>query len=109
MHFASGECPGNAEIARAVNRTGPWLTKWAKSAKPPRDYEVHAPLAAFLGVERDWLIDGKGEAPGGALWAAWLKEHGFPADAAERDVPVAASALFQPVPKGAAEAKRKTK
>ena len=72
VHFRSGRCLTNTEIGAAVERTQPWVTKWAKSAKPPRDYEVHAPLAAFLAVDERWLIRGEGTAPESELWERWI-------------------------------------
>lgn len=73
-HYRSGESPGNAEIGRAVERTGPWVTKWAKSSEPPTDFRVHAPLAAFLGVEERWLIRDQGDPPMVELWRRWLAD-----------------------------------
>lgn len=63
--------PGNAEIGEAVGRTGPWVTKWAASDTPPRDFEVHAPMARFLGVDELWLFRSAGDAPEPELWAVW--------------------------------------
>lgn len=81
-HFTSGSAPGNAEIGRAVDRTGPWVTKWADSETPPPDYRVHRPLAAFLGVEEAWLIRDEGEPPRRDLWQAWIEERRRPKTAA---------------------------
>lgn len=72
MHFRRGRCVTNTEIGAAVERTQPWVTKWAKSATPPKDYEVHRPLAAYLGVEESWLIRGEGDPPDVDLWDRWI-------------------------------------
>lgn len=76
VHFRTGRCLSNTEIGGAVKRTQPWVTKWARSPTPPRDFEVHRPLASFLGVEEDWLIRDEGKAPESELWEKWLQERG---------------------------------
>jgi hypothetical protein len=83
-HFRTGRCLSNTEIGAAVGRTQPWVTKWAKSATPPRDYEVHAPLAGFLGVDERWLIRGEGDAPELELWNRWRDEREATAPQATR-------------------------
>lgn len=112
LHFTSGECPANAEIGRAVERTGPWVTKWAKSATPPRDYEVHAPLADFLGVPRDWLIEGKGDPPRLDLWTVWLQERAADQTTSHtakpgREIKELPASAFIPVPRSMPAAKKK--
>jgi hypothetical protein len=71
VHFRTGRCVSNTEIGAAVERTQPWVTKWAKSAKPPKDFEVHAPLAAFFAVDERWLMRGEGDPPEVELWERW--------------------------------------
>jgi hypothetical protein len=73
-HFRTGKSPDNAEIGRAVARTGQWVTKWAESLEPPTDFRVQEPLASFLGVDVRWLFRGEGEPPMPELWARWLAE-----------------------------------
>lgn len=77
-HLEEGEPPGYAEIGRAVvttekpdGYTGQGVSTWARSDRPPRDFETHAPLAAALGVAEDWLIKEEGEPPRGELWETW--------------------------------------
>jgi hypothetical protein len=72
FHYRTGRAPSNAEIADAAKRTGEWLTKWAKSATPPRDFTVHGPVAGFLQVDERWLFRGEGEPPMPRLWEEWL-------------------------------------
>jgi len=72
VHLRTGRCVTHTEISEAVGRTQPWVTKWARSATPPRDYEVHRPLAAFLDVDEAWLVRGEGSAPEPELWERWL-------------------------------------
>ncbi len=62
---------------------GPWETL----AEPPTDWRVHAPLAAYLGVDERWLVRDEGEPPRPELWAAWIKERrgGSEQQAAEQD------------------------
>jgi hypothetical protein len=72
-HGARGEVLSNTDIATAVKRTQPWVTKWADSDTPPRDYEVHEPLATLLGVDERWLIRGEGNPPRAELWDEWSK------------------------------------
>lgn len=72
VHFRLGRCITNTAIGAAVDRTQPWVTKWAKSSKPPKDFQVHEPLAAFLGVDEMWLIRGQGEPPERDLWDRWV-------------------------------------
>jgi len=71
FHYRTGKAPGNAEIARSAGRTGEWLTKWERSPTPPRDYTVHAPIAAYLGADERWLFRGEGEPPMPQLWEEW--------------------------------------
>lgn len=79
--------PGNAEIGEAVGRTGPWVTKWAASDTPPRDFEVHEPMARFLGVEELWLFRNSGEPPEPELWAVWERFANERAAALQRRAP----------------------
>lgn len=74
-HYRAGKAPTNAEIGRAVQRTGQWVLKWSEATEAPTDYRVHAPLAEYLGVDRQWLIEGKGPAPEPGFWAGWLELH----------------------------------
>lgn len=105
-HFRTGEAPGNAEIGRAVGRSGPWVTKWAQLHDPPRDYTVHAPLAAFLGVEERWLIRGQGSAPDPELWNRWremrdgdsVHEEPAPPQKQQRRFPIAAKVIPEKKP-----------
>jgi hypothetical protein len=73
-HLVTGAAPSHAEIGREVGRTGPAVGAWMEEQEPPSDYRVHAPLAAFLGVEEGWLIRDAGEPPRAELWAAWTAE-----------------------------------
>lgn len=74
LHLRTGKCPENAEIGRAVGRTGQWVTKWAGKDTAPPDYlggqPLHAPLLAYFGVG-NWLIDGAGDPPDLILWQRW--------------------------------------
>jgi transcriptional regulator with XRE-family HTH domain len=71
MHFRTGQCVGQTDIAKAADRTQPWVAKWEKSPSAPKDYTTHRPLAAYLGVDEDWLIRGEGEPPEPDLWDRW--------------------------------------
>ena len=72
MHFRTGRCVTNTEIGDAVGRTQPWVSKWAKSNNPPRDFEVHEPLATFFALDERWLIRGEGKPPEIDLWDRWI-------------------------------------
>lgn len=75
-HYVTGRDPDNAAIGKAVGFTGQWATKWASSPTPPPDYfkgkAIHAALAAFLEVDKSWLIDGSGDPPRPELWDDWF-------------------------------------
>lgn len=79
-HLLSGEPPGYAEIGRATGLTGQAVSGWSSREEAPTNYKVHRPLAEFLGVDRDWLIDGAGDAPDSALWTRWLRAREASAD-----------------------------
>lgn len=74
-HLSSGAAATNAEIGRAVKRTGQAITGWSVREAPPPDYlnnkPLHSPLAAFLGVDERWLISGEGDPPEPELWKQW--------------------------------------
>lgn len=72
-HGSAREALSQADIARAVKRTAGWVTKWTESDVPPRDYEVHRPLADMLRVSEAWLIRGEGDPPDPGLWATWIE------------------------------------
>lgn len=95
MHFRTGEAPTNADIGRAVDRTGQWVTKWAESDTPPRDYEVHAPLAKYLAVPETWLIRDDGLPPREDLWADWLAERRAFGDGSESPIPTLERESFE--------------
>jgi hypothetical protein len=86
-HLLSGEPPGYAGIGRATGLSGQAVSGWSGRAEAPTNYKLHRPLAEFLGVDRDWLIDGVGEAPDGDLWLRWVRarheDHDAFADGAE--------------------------
>lgn len=80
-HFFGGDAPGNAEIGKAAERTGQWVTKWAESSTPPRDFEVHRPVTAYLltpvtgrdaDLDERWLFRNQGEPPYPDLWEIWV-------------------------------------
>lgn len=76
-HLVVGEPPTKEAIGEAVNRSGAWVSKWEDSPTAPKDYTVHAPLAAYFDVGRDWLIEGVGEAPDPDLWTRWRLARGI--------------------------------
>lgn len=71
-HLLTGEAPSHAEIGREVHRTGQAVSGWSAAAEPPSDWKVHAPLAAYLGMEEKWLIRNEGPPPRPELWREWL-------------------------------------
>ncbi len=74
-HLRVGEAPAFAEIGRAVGGlTGQGVGAWRGRVKPPANYELHKPLAAFFDVSIDWLIGDTVEPPRPELWEVWLKE-----------------------------------
>jgi hypothetical protein len=70
-HLRHAAAPTHAEIARAVNRTGPAVSAWAEVDEAPVDYRVHEPLADFLEVDEAWLVKNVGDPPRADLWEAW--------------------------------------
>lgn len=85
-----GHEPGNAEIGRAVDRSGQAISAWDGRDLPPPDYidgkPLHQPLADFLEVPKTWLIGGDGDPPDGDLWKYWqaLRAHRRPSGAKQR-------------------------
>lgn len=73
-HLVTGAAPSFAEIGREVDRTGPAVSGWTRTEEPPSDFRVHAPLAAFLGLEERWLVHNEGSPPREELWKAWVTE-----------------------------------
>lgn len=75
-HLSTGEPLTLAAIAKAVGRTGPAVGSWFARALPPPDYldgtPLHEPLASTLGVSKEWLINGHGDAPMPDLWKIWV-------------------------------------
>lgn len=61
-------------IAKAVGMTQPGVQPWYERTDPPKDWTVHKPLAAVLGVPEGWLIKNDGDPPRPELWAPWFKE-----------------------------------
>lgn len=61
-------------LAEAVSRTGPTVAEWYDRAEPPKDWQVHAPMARVLDVPESWLIRGQGDPPRPHLWTEWLAE-----------------------------------
>lgn len=84
-HLVTGEAPSFAMIAKALPgekgepMTGQAVSGWKRRTEPPTNWKLHAPLAAALGVDEDWLIKDEGEPPHSALWAAWLEARAHPA------------------------------
>lgn len=72
LHGRKGQAPEQTAVAKAVGRSQPTVAEWYGRTEPPKDYQIHKPLAEYLGVEKDWLIEGAGRPPEPALWAWWL-------------------------------------
>lgn len=73
-HLREGQAPTHAAIGDAIGgRTGQGVAKMGKAEKPPKDWEIHTPLATFLGVDELWLIRNVGEPPEPELWKVWLR------------------------------------
>jgi hypothetical protein len=70
-HLVEGEAPGHADIGRAVGVTGPAVSLWMGQDKAPK-WDYHRALADYLGVDKDWLIEGIGEPPHKQLWRLWI-------------------------------------
>lgn len=67
-----GSEPSQTEMAARVKRAQPTVREWFAREKPPIDWEVHAPLADYLGVPEGWLIRNVQPPPEPLLWAWWL-------------------------------------
>lgn len=61
-------------LAEAVSRSGPTVAEWYEREDPPKDWQVHAPMARVLEVPESWLVRGQGDPPRPHLWEEWLKE-----------------------------------
>lgn len=61
-------------LAEAVERAGPTVAEWYDREEPPKDWQVHAPMARALDVPESWLVRGEGDPPRPHLWEEWLKE-----------------------------------
>lgn len=82
-HLEHGAPPTLTAIAAAVGRTQPSITGWLERNEAPTDFRVHAPLAAFFGIEKAWLVEGAGEPPRPELWADWLRRRELTAELAK--------------------------
>lgn len=78
-HLRHGAYPGNAEIARAVDVTGPWVTKWSQRDDAPDSRGLGRALSAFLECPESWLMDDEGEPPDPDLYERWRVARGYPA------------------------------
>lgn len=67
----TGDAPSQTAMAEQVGRAQPSVREWFAREKPPADWEVHAPLAGYLGVSEAWLIRNAEGPPEPDLWKWW--------------------------------------
>lgn len=67
----TGQEPQQTVIAERVGREQPSVGAWYVRESPPPHWQTHQPLADYLGVDRVWLIEGKGNPPEPMLWEWW--------------------------------------
>ena len=74
LHLRTGDCPADADIARGISQSAPWVAKWKVRTDAPDSRERAKALSSFLGVREEWLIDNEGEPPEPNLWDRWIAE-----------------------------------
>lgn len=62
----------DADFAERAGVGYQWFAKWRKRRDAPRDRDLTRRLVDTLGVNGDWLLDGKGAAPEPDLWRRWI-------------------------------------
>lgn len=116
-HLERGEIPGFAEIGRDVGEaigsaalTGQAVSGWLRRDEAPDSYRNNKALAAVLGADEVWLIDGNGDAPRPELWAVWAEARGYgaqPDDAHGHSPPRGARLEPPPIPAERPSTKKK--